>query len=128
MYEATQFFNDSYFSRHVLDLIVQVTADALNLKLNIYRRSPPGNLQLLVQESVQPKMTVHSKFSTASAYKPTYTGANHYDAVTIISVDIEGKSTVSKSESKEGQVPGIQEEEQENEQDGAIALTQAETL
>ena len=32
-----------------------------------------------------------------------------------------------KSENKEGQVPGIQEEKQENEQDCAIDLTQAET-
>ena len=99
-----------------------------------------------MQGSVQQKMTVHLKFSTASACKPSYTGANHYDAVTIISRVIEGKSTGSQSESKEGhlegrqeekeqsmsenkeeQIPGIQREKQENEQDGAIYLTQAET-
>ena len=72
-------------------------------------------------------MTVHLKFSTASACKLSYTGANHYDANTIISRGIEGKSTSSKSESKEGQVLWIQEEKQENEQDSAIDLTQAET-
>ena len=121
------FFNDGNFNRDVVDLIVQATADALNFKLNIYRRTPAGNIQLLVQESVQPKMTVHLKFFTASACKPSYTGANHHDAVTIISRHIEGKSTCSKCESKEGQVPWIQEEKQENEQDCAIDLTQAET-
>ena len=96
VYEATQFFNDDNFNRDVVDLIVQTTADALNLKLNIYMRNPAGNIQLLVQESVQPKMAVHLKFSTASVCKPSYTGANHHDAVIIISRDIEGKSTGSK--------------------------------
>ena len=80
-----------------------------------------------MQESVQPKMTVHLKFSTASACKPSYTGANRYDAVTIISRDIKGKSTGSKIKSKEGQVAWIWEEKQENVQDHAIDLTQAET-
>ena len=75
MYEGTQFFNDGNFNRDVVDLTVQATADALNLKLNIHMKSQGGNIQLLVQESVQPKMTVHLKFSTAS--KPSYTGANH---------------------------------------------------
>ena len=54
VYEATQVFNDGNFNRDVVDHVVQATAYALNLKLNIYR-SPAGNIQLLVQGSVQPK-------------------------------------------------------------------------
>ena len=35
VYEATQFFTDGNFNRDVVYLIVQATADALKLKLNI---------------------------------------------------------------------------------------------
>ena len=57
-------------------------------------------------------MTVHLKFSTGSACKSSYTGTNHYDALTIISRHIEGKVQVGKSECKVGHLEGIQEEKE----------------
>ena len=40
VYESTEFFNDRNFNQDVVDIIVQATGDALNVKLKVFRRSP----------------------------------------------------------------------------------------
>ena len=74
------------------------------------------------------KLSIGALHNT-NACKPSYTGANHYDAVTIISRDIEGKHTGSKSESKEGHLEGIQEEKEQSkseDKEGQVPGTQEE--
>ena len=40
VYEATEFFNDRYFTADIVDIIVQATRDALDICMTIFRQSP----------------------------------------------------------------------------------------
>ena len=82
VFEATEFFNDGKFTRDVVDILVQATADALKLKMEIYRRSPAGNIQCQIVESECPTMQISLQFVTSSTRNLSYTGANHYNSVT----------------------------------------------
>ena len=82
VFEATEFFNDGKFTRDVVDILVQATADALKLKMEIYRRSPAGNIQCQIVESECPTMQICLQFVTSSTRNMSYTGANHYNSVT----------------------------------------------
>ena len=85
VYEATEFFNDGKFTRDVVDILIQATADALQLKVNIYRRSPAGNIQCQVIEADCPVIEISLQFVTCETRtNPSYTGANHYNSVTKI--------------------------------------------
>ena len=81
VFEATEFFNDGKFTRDVVDILVQATADALKLKMDIYRRSPAGNIQCQVVESELPTMQISLQFVTSSTRNLSYTGANHYNCI-----------------------------------------------
>ena len=82
VFEATEFFNDRKFTRDVVDILVQATADALKLKMEIYRRSPAGNIQCQIVESECSTMQISLQFVTSSTRNLSYTGANHYNSVT----------------------------------------------
>ena len=84
VYDATEFFNNSRnFTSDVVDILVQATADALNLKMKIFRRSPAGNIQCQVIQCENPTMEIMLEFTTAGPeVSATYTGANHYNSVT----------------------------------------------
>ena len=85
VYEATEFFNDGKFTRDVVDILIQATADALQLEVNIYRRSPAGNIQCQVIEAECPVIEISLQFVTCeTGTNPSYTGANHYNSVTKI--------------------------------------------
>ena len=84
VYEATNFFNDAAFTLDVVDVLIKATADALNIRLKIYRRSPAGNIQCQIIESDNPTMDVMLEFCSPQGVPATYTGANHYNSVTKI--------------------------------------------
>ena len=80
-----EFFNDGKFTRDVVDILIQATADALQLKVNIDRRSPAGNIQCQVIEADCPVMEISLQFVTCQTRtNHSYTGANHYNSVTKI--------------------------------------------
>ena len=83
VYDATEFFNDARnFTSDIVDVLVKATADALNLKLKIFRRSPAGNIQCEVIQAPNATMEVMLEFTTAGpGVSATYTGANHYNSV-----------------------------------------------
>ena len=85
VYEATSFFNDRNFTSDVVDVLIHATADALQLKLKIFRRSPAGNIQCDVIQAENPLMEIMLEFNTAGpGISATYTGANHYNSVTLV--------------------------------------------
>ena len=85
VYEATQFFNDRKFQEDIVDIVVQATADVLQLKLNIYQKSLAGYIQILVVECENATREINLKFTTgATPRNPLYTGANHYDAIILV--------------------------------------------
>ena len=85
VYEATSFFNDRNFTSDVVDVLIHATADALQLKLKIFRRSPAGNIQCDVIQAENPLMEIMLEFNTAGeGVSATYTGANHYNSVTLV--------------------------------------------
>ena len=66
-------------------MYLYTTADALQLKVKIFRRSPAGNIQCEINQAENPLMEVMLEFVTAGlGISPTYTGANHYNAVTVV--------------------------------------------
>ena len=86
VYEATDFFfNKRSFNSDVVDVIVQATADAFGLLIKIYRKSPAGNIQLTESGNTASTRIIHLKLSGTggTANNPTYTGDNHYDALTV---------------------------------------------
>ena len=85
VYEATEFFNDRNFTTDVVDILVHATADALQLRMKIFRRSPAGNIQCEIIQVENPLMDIMLEFVTAGpGISATYTGANHYYAVTFV--------------------------------------------
>ena len=85
MYEATEFFNDRNFTTDVVDILVHATADALQLRMKIFTRSPAGNIQCEIIQAENPLMDIMLEFVTAGpGISATYIGANHYNAVTFV--------------------------------------------
>ena len=85
VYEATEFFTDRNFTSDVVDVLVHATADALQLKMKIFRRSPAGNIQCEIIQAENPLMDIMLEFvTTGPGISATYTGANHYNAVTFV--------------------------------------------
>ena len=58
VYEATEFFNDRNFTTDVVDILVHATADALQLRMKIFRRSPAGNIQCEIIQAENPLMDI----------------------------------------------------------------------
>ena len=76
VYQALEFFQNRDFTRDIVDILVLVTADALNLTLNIHRRSPAGFIQIKPVHGSNACMAIDLLFHTAGPETPnTYTGA-----------------------------------------------------
>ena len=99
VYEATEFFNDRNFTTDVVDILVHATADALQLRMKIFRRSPAGNIQCEIIQAENPLMDIMLEFVTAGpGISATYSGANHYNAVTFVNPS---SNLVSQTNSEE---------------------------
>ena len=94
VYQALEFFQNRDFTRDIVDILVLVTADALNLTLNIHRRSPAGFIQIKPVHGSNACMAIDLLFHTAGPETPnTYTGANHYEAIVSADVGVSENST-----------------------------------
>ena len=77
--DALDFFRNGQFLADVVDLLMQITVDALNLELFIYQRN--GDLtQVLHFKHLESDRIVRVKFT----HDNLYPGGNHYDAVVCI--------------------------------------------
>ena len=77
--DALDFFRNGQFLADVVDLLMQITVDALNLELFIYQRN--GDLtQVLHFKHPESDRIVRVKFT----HDNLYPGGNHYDAVVCI--------------------------------------------
>ena len=85
VFEATEFFNNRNFTADVVDVIICATANALEICMKIYRRSPAGNIQIYELGNNTAARVVHLKLSGTggTATNKDYTGDNHYDALTV---------------------------------------------
>ena len=77
--EAKEFFNEGNFNRDIVDLFVHATGNALDIQLNIFRRSPAGNILELFQGNTKSSRAINLKLSGSGIY----TGGNHYDALPV---------------------------------------------
>ena len=106
------FFENKKFDTDIVDLIIQTTGDALGVKVNIYTKSPAGNIRKIEMGVVDSRKEVNLMFISAdyNPNNPTYAGANHYEPI------IRNESTLS--------APTLQELDGE-EQPEMIDLTQS---
>ena len=109
VYESTEFFNDRNFNEDVVDIIVQATGDALNVKLKVFRRSPAGNIQLSEVGDLTSQRVLHLKLSCSekSQLNPEYTGDNHYDALTVLYKNINTKLEPESNKDKDTEEPFV---------------------
>ena len=77
--EAKLFFNEGNFDRDIVDLFVHATGNALDIQLNIFHRSPAGNILELFQGNTNASRAINLKLSGSGGY----TGGNHYDALPV---------------------------------------------
>ena len=109
VYESTEFFTDRNFNQDVVDIIVQATGDALNVKLKVFRRSPAGNIQLSEVGDLTSQRVLHLKLSCSekSQLNPEYTGDNHYDALTVLYKNINTKLEPESNKDKDTEEPFV---------------------
>ena len=82
--DVKTFFENKKFDTDIVDLIIQATGDALGVKVNIYMKSPAGNIRKIEIGVVDSRKEVNLMFISAD-YNPnnsTYAGANHYEPIT----------------------------------------------
>ena len=72
--EMVQFFNDGLFNRNVVDLLVQIAADALNLNIFIFQNNS-GEIELLNYRSSYFGKRVYMKYT----HDNRYAVGNHYE-------------------------------------------------
>ena len=77
--DVIDFFASRNYNTNIVDLLMQITTDALRLHLNIYQKNN-GQIQIYNFTSPQPLFTVNLKFT----HDPIHSQANHYDAITKI--------------------------------------------
>ena len=78
--QAKEFFNEGNFNRDIVDLFVHATGIALDIQLNIFRRSPGGHILEIFQGNTKSSRSINLKLSGTGG---KYTGDNHYDALPI---------------------------------------------
>ena len=78
--QAKEFFNEGNFNRDIVDLFVHATGIALDIQLNIFCRSPGGNILEIFQGNTKSSRSINLKLS---GRREKYTGDNHYDALPI---------------------------------------------
>ena len=77
--DVIDFFASRNYNTNIVDLLMQISADALELQLNIYQNNS-GRVQVFNFTSDKPKYLLHLKFS----HDPKHPLGNHYDAITKI--------------------------------------------
>ena len=87
-YLTTQGMEIDFFASHkyntdIVDLLMQITTDALDLDLHLYQNNV-GRVQVFNFISQNPKKVVHVKFT----HDDQYPLGNHYDAITNVQPDI----------------------------------------
>ena len=75
--DVIDFFASRNYNTNIVDLLMQITTDALRLNLNIYQKNN-GQIQIYNFTSPEPLFTVNLKFS----HDPLHPQGNHYDAIT----------------------------------------------
>ena len=86
--DTQRYFKFGMYCENVLNLIVVVTAKALNLNLTIYQK---GNIQILKHATDVTAKEAHLKFT----YDPSNVANNHYEAILLLN-----KPTESHTEEK----------------------------
>ena len=81
--DVIDFFASRKYNTDIVDLLMQITTDALDLDLHIYQNNA-GCVQVFNFISQNPKKVVHVKFT----HDDQYPLGNHYDAITNVQPDI----------------------------------------
>ena len=81
--DVIDFFASRKYNTDIVDLLMQITIDALDLDLHIYQNNV-GCVQVFNFISQNPKRVLHVKFT----HDDKYPMGNHYDAITRIQPDI----------------------------------------
>ena len=81
--DVIDFFASHKYNTDIVDLLMQITTDALDLDLHIYQNNA-GRVQVFNFISQNPKKVVHVKFT----HDDQYPLGNHYDAITNVQPDI----------------------------------------
>ena len=81
--DVIDFFASRKYNTDIVDLLMQITTDALDLDLHIYQNNA-GHVQVFNFISQNPKKIVHVKFT----HDDQYPLGNHYDAITNVQPDI----------------------------------------
>ena len=81
--DVIDFFASRKYNTDIVDLLMQITTDALDLDLHIYQNNV-GRVQVFNFISQNPKKVVHVKFT----HDDQYPLGNHYDAITNVQPDI----------------------------------------
>ena len=84
--DVIDFFASRKYNNDIVDLLMQITTDALDLDLHIYQ-SNVGRVQVFNFISQNPKRLVHVKFT----HDDEYPLGNHYDAIMKVQPDINMK-------------------------------------
>ena len=95
--QAKQFFNEGQFNRDIVDIFVHATGKALKIQLNIFRRSPGGNILEIFQGDSTSSRSINLKLSGTGGI---YTGDNHYDALPIRYKHIESLPPIEEEKDK----------------------------
>ena len=96
--EAKEFFNEGNFNRDIVDLFVHATGNALKIQLNIFRRSPAGNILEIFQGDTTLNRSINLKLSGSGGL---YTGDNHYDALTIKYKNVQSLPPIEEEKSSD---------------------------
>ena len=81
-------------------MFVHATGNALDIQLNIFHRSPAGNILEIFQGNTNASRAINLKLSSSGSY----TGGNHYDALPVKYRNV-------------AQLPRIEEEKEESEKE-----------
>ena len=81
--DVIDFFASHKYNTDIIDLLMQITTDALDLDLHIYQNNA-GRVQVFNFVSQNPKKVVHVKFT----HDGQYPLGNHYNAITNVQPDM----------------------------------------
>ena len=113
--QAINFFENKNYLDEFVDLIMVITAHAMDLNLFIYQRSSTGHVQVLNFCSQTPKYTVRVKYT----HDINHPIANHYDSIITYSTP-DSLHLLSDIASSQPKIPKVQpqlEKDTSNEED-----------
>ena len=78
--DATDFFTDKSYTADVVDVLVQVAADALKVNIMVYQKhAKTAAIQVLKHACKESDKYIYLKFT----YNKEYPSENHYDSIVI---------------------------------------------